>query len=102
MNGIGFGRGHRQRLARRMSNFAPCRGQATWWSSQRPFTERAAVVRADVVDAVELARHMKQHDDAFSDFEGESARIGNTRHGCHFHKVAHGSSRLSRQSPLRG
>ena len=41
---------------------------------QVAFAQRTAVVRADVVEAVELAAHVKQHDQPVVDFDELSSR----------------------------
>ena len=53
----------------RMSNFAPCRGQAIAWFSSRPSDSGPAVVRADIVDAEVLAADAEQDDNAILDLQ---------------------------------
>ena len=73
----------------RMSNLAPCRGQAICVAVERPFAQRPAVVRADVVDGVERAADVKQHHQPLVDLDQRLAGIGNVGHFGDGDEVGH-------------
>src|SRR5262245_29300736 len=59
-------------------------------AAQLPFPQRAAVVRANIVDAVEFSRHVKQHDQPVVHLQQLLARIGKVGNAGDFDELRHG------------
>jgi len=57
--------------------------------AKSPFAQRSAVVRADVVDAVDVAVDLAQNDDPLADLDDQRSRIRNIGDSCNFRKFSH-------------
>ena len=95
------GGGHRQRLAGADVELRPVPRAGDRVIVERAFGERPAVVRADVVDAEELAADAEQHDDPIVDLEQHLAGIGEVGRFGNADEVGH-DAQLSRQQRRRG